>query len=73
MPTLLERLLKKDTESFGVMDTQGGTWFVNANRCKLRGDTVVFLTGRMIVAIATSGTWQRVVRGLTLEDFEGGE
>jgi len=74
MPTLLERLMRRNTLSFGVMALDGGTWFIDANRCELRGDTIVFLIGwKAVVAVAPGGTWQRVMRGISLEDFEGGK
>ena len=74
MPTLLERLTKKNVESFGIMDASGNTWFVEANRCKPRKGSLVFLTGwGVVVAVANDGTWQRMIRGLALDDLEDGE
>jgi hypothetical protein len=61
-------------ESFGIMDIDGNTWFVEAARCKLRRGDLIFEIGlRTIVAVAAQGTWQRVMRGISLEDFESKE
>ena len=73
--SLLDKLMRTNTESFAIAATNGNTWFVEANRCELRDGSLVFLTGRnTVVAVASAGAWSRTLRGATLEDFErGGE
>lgn len=71
--TLLEKLTRTNTESFAIAATNGNTWFVEANRCKLRGGNLIFWTGwNTVVAVVGDGAWSRIQRGITLEDFEKG-
>ena len=62
-------------ESFGVMDSQGGTYFVQANRVGMdEAGRLIFRAGAgidgTIVAVVAAGEWKRILKGITLDDVK---
>lgn len=61
--------------SYGVTDETGGMFFVEAHRFTMDGDGRLLFWERgwlfrRVIAVVEAGKWQRVLEGISLEDFE---
>ena len=61
------------TTSFGIMTTDGNTFFVEAHRMTIdRAGRLLFKNWYSgLICAVNADEWVRVLRGLTLEDLEG--
>ena len=79
MPTLRERLadlVHSAGVSHGIHDKQGELYFVSADGFYVDSEgNLLFWKARRrhIIAAIAAGEWMRVLRGISLEDYEGGE
>ncbi len=68
---------KVESFSFGITDSEGEMYFVQAGRVGVDGaGRLVFrtgagvATGMAICAVVAAGEWKRVLRGITLDDVK---
>jgi len=76
MPTLKERVTdwlsrKRALISFGITDETGGMFFIEAHNFTLDSDgRLLFWKGRRVISVIEAGKWQRILEGISLEDFK---
>ena len=56
--------------SYGIKDSEGAVFFVEARSVNVKDGRLLFKTRWRLVAAVDTGKWERVLEGLALEDFE---
>jgi len=56
--------------SYGVKDDMGTVFFIEARSVSVKNGRLLFKSRWRLVAAVDAGKWQRVLEGLSLEDFE---
>lgn len=70
--------LRRPPVSFGIMDEQGGMFFVIAHSFRVdRRGRLVFWERRglfrRLKSVVEAGKWERVLEGISMDDFKGDE
>lgn len=72
---LIKTARERTLVSYGVTDETGGMFFVEAHRFTMDGGGRLLFwkrgwLSRRVIAVVEAGKWQRVLKGISLEDFE---